>query len=88
MKYAIASLIVIATVSLAALQSNAPAGKLEITTLSTDAAARPHYGTCVSCHDPHGTGTTDNNYAGRNVMLRGNWRTETASFCAGACHLP
>src|SRR5689334_19495699 len=38
MKYAIASLIVIATVSLAAIQSNAPAGKLEITTLSTDAA--------------------------------------------------
>ena len=38
MKYAIASLIVIATVSLAAIQSSAPNGKLEITTLSTDAA--------------------------------------------------
>src|SRR5262245_25566851 len=38
MKYAIASLIVVATVSLAAIQSNAPAGKLEITTVSTDGA--------------------------------------------------
>jgi hypothetical protein len=38
MKYAIASLIVLATVSVAAIQSTAPAGKLEITTLSTDAA--------------------------------------------------
>src|SRR5262245_11999668 len=38
MKYAIASLIVAATVSLAALQSNAPAGRLEITALSTDAS--------------------------------------------------
>jgi hypothetical protein len=38
MKYAIASLIVIATVSLTAIQSSAPNGKLEITTLSTDAA--------------------------------------------------
>src|SRR5215813_7722005 len=38
MKYAIASLVVLATVSIAAIQSNAPAGKLDITTLSTDAA--------------------------------------------------
>ena len=38
MKYALASLVVLATVSLAAIQSNAPAGKLEITALSTDAA--------------------------------------------------
>jgi hypothetical protein len=38
MKCALASLVVLATVSLAAIQSNAPAGKLEITTLSTDAA--------------------------------------------------
>jgi hypothetical protein len=38
MKYAIASVFVLATVSLAAIQSNAPAGKLEIATVSTDAA--------------------------------------------------
>jgi len=38
MKYALASLIVLATVSLAAIQSNVPAGKLEIATVSTDAA--------------------------------------------------
>src|SRR5262245_39787929 len=38
MKYAIASLIGLATVSLAAIQSNTPAGKLEITTLSAEAA--------------------------------------------------
>ena len=38
MKYALASVVVLGTVSLAAIQSNAPAGKLEITTLSTDAA--------------------------------------------------
>jgi hypothetical protein len=38
MKYAIASLTVLASVSLAAIQSNAPAGKLEIISLSTDAA--------------------------------------------------
>jgi hypothetical protein len=38
MKSALAFLVVLATVSLAAIQSNAQAGKLEITTLSTDAA--------------------------------------------------
>src|SRR3954464_13227659 len=38
MKYVLASLLVIATVSLAAIHSPSPAGKLEIATLSTDAA--------------------------------------------------
>ncbi len=38
MKYTLAALIVLATASLVAVQSTAPAGKLEITALSTDAA--------------------------------------------------
>src|SRR5262245_55465416 len=38
MKYEIASVVDLATASLTAIQSTAPAGRLEITTLSTDAA--------------------------------------------------
>lgn len=56
-----------------------------IADLATDAAGPPRLGTCVSCHDPHGTGTTDNNDAGSNVMLRGNWRSER-DFCWLSCH--
>lgn len=59
-----------------------------IADLTTDAAGTTHYGTCVSCHDPHGTGTTDQNYAGRNVMLRGNWDNGASQFCTGPCHRP
>ncbi len=59
--------------------------------LSTAAAATGpdsavQYGTCVSCHDPHGTGAADRTTAGRNVMLRGNWSTQASTFCNAACH--
>ncbi len=54
--------------------------------LTTAATGTSQYGTCVSCHDPHGTGTTDRNQAGSNVMVRGNWMTESSQFCGGPCH--
>lgn len=47
------------------------------------------YGVCVSCHDPHGTATTDTKGSGSqatNAMVRGNWKTDSANFCARACH--
>ncbi len=50
----------------------------------------PYYGVCVSCHDPHGTGTADNTAGGlgtTNHMVRGNWLGAAApQFCNGACH--
>lgn len=54
--------------------------------LTTDAAGAPRCGTCVSCHDPHGTGTADRTPGGSNAMVRGNWASESGLFCAGACH--
>ncbi len=44
------------------------------------------YGTCGSCHDPHGTGVADRTTAGRTAMLRGNWITQASAFCNDACH--
>ncbi len=62
----------------------------EIGDLTTNAAGvgpdnSIRYGTCVTCHDPHGTGATDQKVGGGNAMVRGNW-TESAQFCNGACH--
>jgi hypothetical protein len=45
-----------------------------------------NYGLCVSCHDPHGTATTDLTTRGTNAMVRWNWRTDSGTFCARACH--
>jgi hypothetical protein len=59
--------------------------------LTTDAPlAPPRYAPCVSCHNPHGTATTNTqpSWDGShesNFMLRGNWMTETTEFC-GTCH--
>jgi len=47
------------------------------------------YGLCVSCHDPHGTGTTDTTggyVAYSNHMVRGNWINDAGGFCTRACH--
>ena len=48
------------------------------------------YGLCVSCHDPHGTAATDTSfYPGlgtSNHMIRGNYRTDSSTFCNTACH--
>ncbi len=47
------------------------------------------YGVCVSCHDPHGTATTDTKGGGAqatNAMVRGNWKTDATGFCSKACH--
>lgn len=47
------------------------------------------YGLCVSCHDPHGTGTTDTSggyVAHSNHMVRGNWKSDAGTFCTRACH--
>jgi hypothetical protein len=47
------------------------------------------YGVCVSCHDPHGTNTTDTKGSGAqatNAMVRGNWKTDATGFCSRACH--
>lgn len=47
------------------------------------------YGLCVSCHDPHGTATTDTKGSGpmaTNAMVRGNWKSDSEGFCARACH--
>ncbi|MBI5904143.1 MAG: CxxxxCH/CxxCH domain-containing protein [Deltaproteobacteria bacterium] len=68
----------------------------DLTTDATYPGSMPstHYGTCVSCHDPHGTGITDNTVTNSgpssgtwtNHMVRGKWKTDTAAFCNGACH--
>ena len=55
-----------------------------------------YYGTCVSCHDPHGTNpayvTDQGTLLGdpvRNHMLRHNWKTPNPGyFCVSMCHNP
>lgn len=68
---------------------------IQDTTTNTGAAnppSDPYFGTCVSCHDPHGTdwNVTDNTYGAlgfTNHMVRGRWFGAGASqFCNGACH--
>jgi hypothetical protein len=50
------------------------------------------FGICVSCHDPHGSGppgvtdAVDPPGDPRNVMSRGNWKSQPATYCNGACH--
>ncbi len=64
----------------------------EIGDLTTNAAGvgidnGVQYGTCVSCHDPHGSGATDSLASGSNAMVRGNWTDNSAGqFCNRACH--
>ncbi len=63
----------------------------EIEDLTTSASgfgpdAGVRYGTCVTCHDPHGTGATDMTIGGRNAMVRGNSTSEPGQFCNKACH--
>ncbi len=48
-----------------------------------------NYAVCVSCHDPHGTATTDTKGSGAqatNAMVRWNWKTDAGTFCNRACH--
>lgn len=56
---------------------------------TSGAAAPPYYGTCCSCHDPHGTPTTDMS-RGSNHMLRYNYNqppaTDPGFFCVSNCH--
>ncbi len=56
--------------------------------LTIDATGPVQYGTCISCHDPHGTGTTDvSDSTGTNVMVRGEWKGGVGGqFCTGPCH--
>jgi hypothetical protein len=50
------------------------------------------YALCISCHDPHGTGTTDVSVGvmpgigTTNHMLRGNWKSDPGTFCNVSCH--
>lgn len=45
-----------------------------------------YYGTCVSCHDPHGTATQQTT-RGTNKMVVRNWKgTSMQPFCSSACH--
>ena len=58
--------------------------------LTTAAAADPpkvrYYGTCVSCHDPHGTETRQKT-RGTNKMVLRNWQgISMQPFCGSACH--
>jgi hypothetical protein len=58
--------------------------------LTTAADADPprvrYYGTCVSCHDPHGTATQQKT-RGTNKMVVRNWKgTSMQPFCGSACH--
>lgn len=56
---------------------------------TTGAAAPPYYGTCASCHDPHGTPTGDQS-RGENHMSRFNWKRPPSSDpnfnCNSQCH--
>ena len=57
--------------------------------LTTVAAGPVYYVSCVSCHDPHGTGSTDqaaDPYG--NAMVRGNFSSDSVMFCNYACHTP
>ena len=44
----------------------------------------PNYATCVSCHDPHGTGIVETG-SSSNYMLRAKWRSSSA-LC-DTCHV-
>ncbi len=69
-------------------ESRSPWGIDDLSTIAaaTGPDSAVQYGTCVSCHDPHGTGAADGTAAGRNAMLRGNWITQRATFCNAVCH--
>lgn len=54
--------------------------------LTSDATGTVFYAPCVSCHDPHGTGSTNYIPIYGNAMVRGNFATESAVFCNSACH--
>ncbi len=62
----------------------------DVTTEATDPPAAAYYGICASCHDPHGTATTDNTFGGlgfTNHMVRGNYLGgKGTEFCSRACH--
>jgi predicted CXXCH cytochrome family protein len=46
-----------------------------------------NYGTCVTCHDPHGTNAPVNfPGATTNFMLRGDAYTAPSFFCNTVCH--
>jgi len=51
--------------------------------LTSAAAGGPLHATCVTCHDPHGTGISDAT-RGANHMVRMNWVTES-TLCI-QCH--
>ncbi len=58
--------------------------------LTVAAAADPpkvsYYGTCVSCHDPHGTATLQKT-RGTNKMVLRSWQdTFMQPYCSSACH--
>jgi len=53
--------------------------------LNTDAAGGTDYGTCVSCHDPHGTTVVEPSKTS-NRMVRDQWITPSAILC-GYCHI-
>jgi hypothetical protein len=45
-----------------------------------------YYGTCVSCHNPHGTATQQKT-RGTNRMVLRNWQdTSMPPFCSNICH--
>lgn len=60
----------------------------DISAFPTDNATA--YGLCITCHDPHGTGTTDTSQGARgttNHMLRANWRSDYPGYCTSPpCH--
>jgi predicted CXXCH cytochrome family protein len=54
------------------------------TDLNSTTPATSKYATCVSCHDPHGTGTVEPNRL-ENRMVRDPWITAPGELC-NACH--
>jgi predicted CxxxxCH...CXXCH cytochrome family protein len=60
----------------------------DITTLANNAAFPDNavsYGVCVSCHDPHGTGSPVKPGERSNYMLRGEYN-RPVTFCQPVCH--
>jgi hypothetical protein len=51
---------------------------------SNASSGTPIFGTCVTCHDPHGTGTADTTN-GSNHMVRADYATKS-DLCV-ACHV-
>jgi hypothetical protein len=54
--------------------------------LNTDAAGGAAYAPCISCHDPHGTGTIKPLGYDSNLMMRFEWPNRANTLCS-VCHI-